>query len=81
MTIHPSIKCRLVAIRFKSSKESTKPLGLKDGVNIASGLSPFMQMLTAYMVLSIPAMGLIARYKSRDATQDEVGNGFRTRNL
>ena len=73
-TVRPSKKCRTFAVGFSSSKQA-KPLGLNDGVNIASGLSPFMQMLTAYVVLSVSAMGLIARYKSRDTKQDEVGHG------
>ncbi|KAG6614994.1 Cytochrome oxidase assembly protein 1 [Phytophthora cinnamomi] len=58
--------------RFSSSRQGAdKPLGLKDGAKTASGLSPTMQMLVAYVVVAMSAMGVVARFKSRDAKEDE----------
>ncbi|ETO83602.1 hypothetical protein F444_02417 [Phytophthora nicotianae P1976] len=58
--------------RFSSSQSSAdKPLGLKDGVKTASGLSPTMQLLVVYVAAGMSAMGVVARYKSRDAEEDE----------
>ncbi|POM73975.1 Hypothetical protein PHPALM_9119 [Phytophthora palmivora] len=69
---HPlglSYKRRALVARFSQSTD--KPLGLKEGVKTASGLSPTMQMLAVYVVVAMSAMGVVARYKSRDTKEDE----------
>ncbi|OWZ06690.1 hypothetical protein PHMEG_00021027 [Phytophthora megakarya] len=63
------LKRRALSARFSSQSE--KPLGLKEGVKTASGLSPTMQMLVMYVAVAMSAMGVVARYKSRDAKEDE----------
>ncbi|KAG7386595.1 hypothetical protein PHYPSEUDO_015503 [Phytophthora pseudosyringae] len=67
------IKRRGIAARLGSSGPNAgKPLGLKDGVQTASGLSPTMQTLAVYVAVGMSAMGIVARYKSRDAKEDEL---------
>ena len=56
----------------RSSRNQWKPLGLKEGVTTTSGLTPTMQILAAYVVVGLSAMVVVARYKSRDAQEDEV---------
>uniref|UniRef100_H3GGR1 Uncharacterized protein n=1 Tax=Phytophthora ramorum TaxID=164328 RepID=H3GGR1_PHYRM len=65
-----SYRRRVWVARFSSQSNPGKPLGLKEGVT-ASGLSPTMQMLLAYVVVGVSAMGVVARFKSRDAKEDE----------
>ncbi|KAL8001270.1 putative cytochrome oxidase assembly protein [Plasmopara halstedii] len=61
-----------VGVRFKSFMSNVgKPLGLKDSIQTASGLTPTTQMLVMYVAVAISAMGIIGRYKSRDAETDE----------
>ncbi|KAL3663333.1 hypothetical protein V7S43_011739 [Phytophthora oleae] len=73
--VHPLALCakrRGIAARLNSSQPNAdKPLGLKEGVTTASGLSPTMQTLAVYIVVAMSAMGVVARYKSRDAKEDE----------
>lgn len=79
-----TIKRRALGSRFNSSQSNAdKPLGLKEGVKTAWGLSPTMQMLMAYVAMGMSAMGVVARYKSRDAKEDEVRDGpsYGTSNL
>ncbi|CAI5722054.1 unnamed protein product [Peronospora destructor] len=59
----------LMAADFSSSQ--WKPLGLKEGVKTTSSMTPTMQILAAYVVVGVSAMVLVARYKSRDAQEDE----------
>ncbi|EGZ13021.1 hypothetical protein PHYSODRAFT_316479 [Phytophthora sojae] len=67
-----SSRRRSVLARFSSGQPSAdKPLGLKDGAQTVSGLSPTMQMLAVYVVVAMSAMGVVARFKSRDAKEDE----------
>ncbi|KAF4039769.1 hypothetical protein GN244_ATG08054 [Phytophthora infestans] len=67
-----SHKRRALNTRFSSSQPSAdKPLGLKDGVKTASGLSPTMQLLAVYVAVGMSAMGVVARFKTRDANEDE----------
>ncbi|GAB9469251.1 hypothetical protein Gpo141_00006533 [Globisporangium polare] len=54
--------------RWSSSKSA--PLGLKDGANDL-GISPTMKMVGAYITVSMAAMVVIARYKDRDAAEEE----------
>ncbi|KAE8896326.1 hypothetical protein PF005_g1605 [Phytophthora fragariae] len=68
--VHPLARRRAFPARFSSS-QSNAPLGLKDGAKTASGLTPTMQMLAAYVVVAMSAMGVVARFKSRDAEEDE----------
>ncbi|CAI5712123.1 unnamed protein product [Peronospora destructor] len=58
----------LLAADFSSSQ--WKPLGLKEGVKTTSSMTPTMQILSAYVVVGVSAMVLVARYKSRDAQED-----------
>ncbi|KAG2529396.1 hypothetical protein JM18_002804 [Phytophthora kernoviae] len=59
------------AVRFNSNPSKPgQPLGLKNGVT-ASGMTPTTQMLAVYVVVAMSAMGVVARYKSRDAGEDE----------
>ncbi|KAG3102493.1 hypothetical protein PI124_g14427 [Phytophthora idaei] len=70
--VHTLTKRRALPARFSSSpSNSDKPLGLKDGVETASGLSPTMQMLAVYVAVAMSTMGVVARYKSRDAEENE----------
>lgn len=55
--------------RWSSSK--SVPLGFKDGVSDL-GLTPTMKMVGAYITVSMAAMVVIARYKDRDAIEEEV---------
>lgn len=55
--------------RWSSSKAA--PLGLKDGANDL-GISPTMKMVGAYITVSMAVMVVIARYKDRDAVEEEV---------
>lgn len=55
--------------RWSSSKVA--PLGLKDGANDL-GISPTMKMVGAYITVSMAVMVVIARYKDRDAVEEEV---------